>query len=137
MRPRALTRSPHRLGHGSVWMFIPPRILVARDSVPDLEDGEHPTHVDPPEWACSTHHGDAVSRSAHVHHFSHPGLSHEHRTGDDAAYLLFEPGRLHRQQIRDAVAHLIHDVMRDVAVKRPITGMVGHELGVPGTPHGY
>src|SRR5437867_10362877 len=85
MRPRALTRSSHRLGHGSVRMFIPARILVARDSVPDLEDGEHPTHVDPPERARSTHHANAVSRSAHVHHLSHSALSHEHRAGDYAA----------------------------------------------------
>ena len=107
------------------------RDLVARDALAHLEHREHPAHLDRAERARAGHHRQRVPAggpcpSCRPSRARPSPCSRAHAAESSRS----TPLGLHADHVRQIVAHRVHRVVRLVAVKRPVAGVVGDELDV-------
>ena len=65
----------------------------------------------------------------------HTGLPHGHVAGEKRLDPSFQPILAHAEEVWDVMSHGVHSVMRLVAVKGPVAGVVGNELDVARGAH--
>src|SRR5581483_1294436 len=91
---------------------------------------EHAAHGDVVERSLTADHRDAVGRDGHSHvtHVAHAGWTHRHVVRQERTHLLIEASGFNADHVGYLVPHLVHDVVRHVAVHGPVTRIVGDEL---------
>jgi hypothetical protein len=121
-------------------VLVPARIFIGVDPFADFDDCEHSRHFQVAELRRHPP-GDEVAGAGHLsvvfgEHTAHSRLSHRHvawnetpDAGGDIA--LVDPEHV------GAVAHAVHaGVVGDVAVHRPVAGIVCYELDFAGGSDG-
>ena len=83
------------------------------------------------EGAHRPFHRDTIRR--HRHDLRHPphihaGVAHGHIARQERTHLLVQIPGLHPHHVRKLVAHLVHDVVRHMAVEGPVAGRIGDKL---------
>ena len=63
-------------------------------------------------------------------HVAHAVRSHDHRAGDDRVQTLLRRRWVDAKEVRQVVTHLVHHVVRLVAVERPVARVIRGELDV-------
>lgn len=61
-------------------------------------------------------------------HFAHAALAHDHVTWDHRFDGPAELGGIDADHIGTFMAHLVHDLMRNMAVEGPVARIVGNEI---------
>ena len=82
------------------------------------------------ERPAAAHHRQRVVGQRHFHlaHVGHAALAHHHVVGHELDDLLGDAAVIDADHGRDVVSHRVHDVVRLVAMERPVAGVVGDEL---------
>src|SRR6516225_3601716 len=111
-----------------VWTWI--AVIIYGKALTYLHDSEHSAHFDRPELTEARHHRQRVVGHRHFHraHFSHAGRPHRHVVRHDLADGFGQFFLLRANEISGVVAHGIHGVVRFMAVKGPVAGIVGNHI---------